>query len=125
MYPFIEIFGRTIGTYGIMAAVGMLAAALCCYLLLRKKDVDIEDIAMTGLIFAAGAVIGAHIVYGFTNTDKIIVLFKNIKDYNFISFVQTLFGNYFGGMVFYGGLIGGLIALVISNKVSRKYFRGF
>ena len=39
-----------------MAAVGMLASALCCYLLLRKKEVDIEDIAMTGLIFAAGAV---------------------------------------------------------------------
>ena len=124
MYPFIEIFGRSIGTYGIMAALGMLASGLCCYLLLRKKDVFFEDIAMTGLIFAAGAVIGAHIVYGFTNTDKIIELFKNIKDYNFISFVQTLFGNYFGGMVFYGGLIGGLIALVISNKVSQKYFRG-
>ena len=124
MYPFIEIFGRSIGTYGIMAAIGMLASALCCYLLLRKKEVFIEDIAMTGLIFAIGAVIGAHIVYGFTNTDKIIELFKNIKDYNFISFVQTLFGNYFGGMVFYGGLIGGLIALVISNKVSQKYFRG-
>lgn len=107
-----------------MAAIGMLASALCCYLLLRKKEVDIEDIAMTGLIFAAGAVIGAHIVYGFTNTDKIIDLFKHIKDYTFISFVQTLFGNYLGGMVFYGGLIGGLIALVISNKVSQKYFRG-
>ncbi len=124
MYPYIEIFGRSIGTYGIMAAIGMLASALCCYLLLRKKEVFFEDIAMTGLIFAAGAVIGAHIVYGITNTDKIITLFKNIKDYNFISFVQTLFGNYFGGMVFYGGLIGGLIALVISNKVSQKYFRG-
>lgn len=124
MYPFIEIFGRNIGTYGIMAALGMLASALCCYLLLRKKEVDIEDIAMTGLIFAGGAVIGAHIVYGITNTDKIIELFKNIKDYNFISFCQTLFGNYMGGMVFYGGLIGGLIALVISDKVSQKYFRG-
>ena len=76
MYPFIEIFGRSIGTYGIMAAIGMLASALCCYLLLRKKEVFIEDIAMTGLIFAIGAVIGAHIVYGFTNTDKIIELFK-------------------------------------------------
>ena len=107
-----------------MAALGMLASALCCYLLLRKKEVDIEDIAMTGLIFAGGAVIGAHIVYGITNTDKIIELFKNIKDYNFISFCQTLFGNYMGGMVFYGGLIGGLIALVISDKVSQKYFRG-
>ena len=124
MYPYIEIFGRSIGTYGIMAILGMFASALCCYLLLRKKEVFFEDIAMTGLIFAAGAVIGSHIVYGITNTDKIIVLFKNIKDYNFISFVQTLFGNYFGGMVFYGGLIGGLIALVISNKVSQKYFRG-
>ena len=124
MYPFIEIFGRNIGTCGIMAALGMLASALCCYLLLRKKEVDIEDIAMTGLIFAGGAVIGAHIVYGITNTDKIIELFKNIRDYNFISFCQTLFGNYMGGMVFYGGLIGGLIALVISDKVSQKYFRG-
>ena len=71
MYPFIEIFGRSIGTYGIMAAIGMFASALCCYLLLRKKEVFFEDIAMTGLIFAAGAVIGAHIVYGFTNTRTI------------------------------------------------------
>lgn len=124
MYPFIEIFGKTIGTYGIATAAGMLVAALVFYFLLREKEVAFEDVVITGLIYAGGAVIGAHIIYGITNTDKIITLFKNIKDYGFIDFVATLFGNYFGGMVFYGGMLGGLVALLIADKVSQKYFRG-
>lgn len=124
MYPFVNIFGRTIGTYGIMVGIGIIVTGIVFLLILRKKEVYLEDAAMTGLFFAAGAVIGSHIVYGLTNTTKIIDLFRHISEYSFIEFMKLLFGSYLGGMVFYGGLIGGLIALLIANKVSQKYFRG-
>lgn len=50
MYPFIEIFGKTIGTYGIATAAGMLVAALVFYFLLREKELAFEDVVMLSLI---------------------------------------------------------------------------
>ena len=84
MYPFVDIFGRTIGTYGIMVGIGIIVTGIVFLLILRKKEVYLEDVAMTGLFFAAGAVIGSHIVYGLTNTTKIIDLFRHMSEYSFI-----------------------------------------
>jgi len=124
MYPFIEIFGKSFPTYSLMAVLGILVSGIVIFLLLRKKGIFLEDIAMTGLIFIGGLFIGSHIVFGLTNIDKIIVLFQRIREYTFLDFIKTLFGVYMGGMVFYGGLIGGLIALLIADKFSHKYFKG-
>lgn len=124
MYPFIEIFGKSYSTYSLLAALGLLVSGLVVFLLVRKKGIFFEDVAMTGLYLAIGLFIGSHIVYGLTNADKIFVLFQHIREYTFIEFIKTLFGVYMGGMVFYGGLIGGIIALLIADKFDKKYFKG-
>ncbi|MCR4557435.1 MAG: prolipoprotein diacylglyceryl transferase [Saccharofermentans sp.] len=124
MYPFIEILGKSYSTYSLMAALGLLVSGLVVFLLVRKKGIFFEDVAMTGLFLAIGLFIGSHIVYGLTNADKIVVLFQHISEYTFLDFMKTLFGTYMGGMVFYGGLIGGIIALLIADKFAKKYFKG-
>ena len=37
MYPFVDIFGRTIGTYGIMVGIGIIVTGIVFLLILRKR----------------------------------------------------------------------------------------
>ena len=120
MYPYIEIFGHNIGTYIICAAVGILLCAFVGYYLIRdKKGICIEDLIVSTVFVVVGLVIGGHIVYGITNTTNIIRLFQNISSYRFIPFMQMLFGNYLGGMVFYGGVLGGIAGLYLVCRFTQ------
>ena len=120
MYPTIDFFGHTIGTYGICAAIGLFVCAAVGFLLTKeKKGVCIDDIIVTAVIVAVGMVIGGHIVFGITNIPNIIELFRNMKDYTFFDFMTQLFGVYIGGMVFYGGLLGGIAGLYITCRFTQ------
>ena len=120
MYPTIDIFGHTIGTYAICAAVGLFICAAVGYLLIReKKGVCIDDIIVTAVIIAVGMVIGGHIVFGITHIPDIINLFQHRSDYSFLGFCTQLFGVYLGGMVFYGGLLGGIAGLYITCRFTQ------
>ena len=120
MHPIVEIFGHNVGTYVICAAIGVLVSALVGYLLIRKEDgVVIDDMIVTTVLVVVGMVIGGHLLYGVTNTTNIIRLFQNMGDYSFVDFVKILFGGYFGGMVFYGGLLGGLFSLFMVCRHSQ------
>ncbi len=120
MYPTIDIFGHTIGTYAICAAVGLFLCVVVGYLLIKeKKGVCIDDIIVTAVIIAVGMVIGGHIVFGITHIPDIIRLFQHRSDYTFFGFMTKLFGEYIGGMVFYGGLLGGIAGLYITCRFTQ------
>lgn len=120
MYPIIEIFGHSVGTYTICAAVGILLCAIVGYLLIRKKEgVCVDDLIVTAVFIVVGMVLGGHVIFAITNTTKIIALFQNAGNYTFIEFIEILFGSYLGGMVFYGGVLGGLLALYLVCKHSQ------
>lgn len=123
MFPSFEIFGRTIGMYGACAIAGFFAVAICAWLLSRKKGVDIEDIILVLLAIGTGLMIGGHLLYGITHIKPVIQLLSDIGDSGFSATVSGL-ATYFGGSVFYGGFIGGWIALTIYvrfSKNSNKY----
>ncbi len=111
MLPAITIFGHDIGSYSICAAIGIFMAALYEYFSLRgRKDLDDVQLINTAAVAGMGAFIGAHLLFAVT---KLQTLFSAIVNYrqtfsSLISFLQT-FIDIFGGMVFYGGLIGGFI----------------
>lgn len=119
MFPTFEFFGRTIGMYGIMTVLG---AALCVFvgcMLIKKFGVSWMDLALVMIAAAIGLLIFSHIVYGITNIGKLAVIFQNIGKLSFIQF-WTLVGQCFGGMVFYGGFIGGAIGILFYCKVFDK-----
>ena len=120
MYPTVDIFGHTIGSYAICASIGLFLCVIVGYLLIReKKGVVIDDIIVTAVIIAVGMVIGGHVVFGITNIPGIINLFRNMSDYTFFDFMTQLFGVYLGGMVFYGGLLGGIAGLYITCRFTQ------
>jgi phosphatidylglycerol:prolipoprotein diacylglycerol transferase len=122
MLPYIELFGRTIPSYGLLGVsgtvLGLITAVLCC----GWFDLDRENCAYLYVFGAIGAVAGAKILYLITAFSDIL---KNIQLLwqNPMEFAERYLA---GGLVFYGGLIGAIIgALLCARYFSlrlRDYF---
>ena len=119
MFPTIEVFGFTIGMYGVMTVIG---AALCVLLglrLIKKFKIRWEDFVLVMITALIGIFIFAHILYGITNIETIAAAFAGIgkltPDELFNMFLYS-----FGGMVFYGGFIGGALAILFYCRVINK-----
>lgn len=124
MYPIINIFGREIGTYGLLAVLGLCVCCLVTTLLGKKYGLKFEDIILIFISASIGLLIGGHILYGITNIDLLISFFANPDNITFTSFLTTLVAA-FGGMVFYGGFLGGLAAVAIHGHFIRKKVEPF
>lgn len=112
MYPAIEVFGRTIGTYGLCAAAGFLLMLLCVSRLARRIGRDPDQTVVMALVSFVGVAVGAILMYGLTNAPVIArVVTAGVEGaYSSVAaFLHDLVAC-FGGFVFYGGLFGGLVA---------------
>ena len=120
MFPSINITGKEISTYGILATAGILLLLFLSMRVAKKYKIDTNDILITLLVAGIGVVIGGHLVYGLTNFDKIIILLGNLDKVTSFGILFDALGTIFGGQVFYGGFIGGLIAAYIYLKKTKK-----
>lgn len=104
MFPTVTIFGRTFGTYTLLAiAGGLLAGALAC-LLARRRGLDSNAMILLLFAAAAGALVGGHLLYALTNLRLVPQLWRAADwDERWRVLLSLL-----GGTVFYGGLLGGL-----------------
>ena len=103
------ILGKEIRWYGIMAAVGFMAAVFIMQRIRNhanlKKD-QVSDITMIGMI---GGVIGARIFY--------VIQFWDQFSNNYLEIIRIDHG----GLVFYGGFIvalGSIVCYCIAKKIS-------
>ena len=118
MFPTFELFGKTIGMYGVMIVIGAAMCLLVCNFLRKKYDINLDDLILVMIAIGIGAAVGGHIIYGITNFNIIIQAFSHIKDFWAKDFFQLL-GYAFGGMVFYGGFLGAIAAILIYTKHSK------
>ncbi len=117
MYPLINIFGLEIQTYSILAGVGFVLTALLAVKLGKFKNISAEKSLMATLVSAFGIFVGGHIIFALTNIMSIVKVISQ----NGFSFADLL--PYISGMVFYGGLIGAIIALFVYTAVSKEVKR--
>lgn len=115
MFPGFQIFGKFISSYSILALVGIFIACPLAIHIYKKRTGDDISLIFVFLFASVGCFVGMHLLYGLTNIQFWGVLFKAEGFKDFI----LRFGAIFGGSVFYGGLIGGLIAGGISIRVQR------
>ncbi len=114
MFPYFEIFGKTIGMYAICAVVGFFVALCVCTKLAKPIGMSVEDVIITFLILLGGLLIGGHLLYGITQIDEVI---KSIEANRFeLKHLKDVFG----GNVFYGGFIGSVIALKLYSKCKKS-----
>jgi len=119
MYPTINIFGRETGTYALMAVLGFVIAGFFCILEGKRKKIDVNDFIILFLVIALGILLGGHILYAITNFDEIIYLFQNLEKVTSFKMLFNILRIIFGGSVFYGGLIGAFIAILIYQRCKK------
>lgn len=118
MKPFINILGRTYATYGIIAFIGVVVA-ICFAVFYFSKYYNIkkEDVFYSSLFGMIGVGIGAKLLYIITIIPYLIQNFNNL---NWKTVIPQLLQ---GGFVFYGGLIGGIIGVLIYAKTFKISFK--
>ena len=124
MLPTIELFGNTYAIYPFMSLIGIFVSGIYLCQSTKKHNKSDNDMIVLLLYSAIGVFIGMHLLYGLTNFDKIIYLFHNLnKLQGFKDFISNIVF-IFGGSVFYGGLLGGLLGGFIYLKI-QKWDVGF
>lgn len=125
MVPYVEIFGRTFGSYSLMAVFGGVIAGSVAVWLTGRFGRD-SNITLVALLFSVfGIFFGGALLYGVVNLD---LLFKNMDKINSLEMFANLMGAVFGGSIFYGGLFGGIAVVVIyfkRKKVSIRTYSDF
>ncbi len=123
MHVYTNLFGLHIPSYGLMITIGVITANIVALCILRKyrNEYDLNDFIVLEGYCLLGAMIGAKLLY-------LMVSFRSIE-WSRITELGYLNGLMQGGFVFYGGLIGGLLALFVAAKVhhldAMKYIRRF
>lgn len=113
MFPFILICGKTVPVYSVMMIIGALFAALWIKLTESKRKLEPADVELTLIYSSVGALVGAKLLYMLTVADEFKAdLCKLLSGAGSFSgeFLQKYF---YGGFVFYGGVVGAAAAAVI------------
>lgn len=108
MLPTIQIFGKTIAMYGLMIAVGLIIGISIAVMRSKKHGFKNEDVLFASFFGCIGLFVGAKVLYVLIMLPKLV---KNLEQ--LITAPDLLLPYYFGGFVFYGGLIGAVIGIYI------------
>ncbi|MCL4472705.1 MAG: prolipoprotein diacylglyceryl transferase [Actinobacteria bacterium] len=100
MYPDFSIGPLTIHTFGLMMALGFVAAGTVAYFEFKRKGLNPEHVYWLTIAAAVGGLIGSKVHYLLLHMDEL----RNDP-------LASAFSG--AGLVWYGGLIGGAIAAVI------------
>ena len=111
MFPYFTIFGKRIYSYLIAALAGIFVCGIYVCRTGKKRGLDDNEIIVTGLFGLLGAFVGGHLLYGITNIKSIIYYICNPQLITSFKEFINVFVRIFGGMVFYGGMIGGVLGL--------------
>lgn len=111
MYPYIHVFGRTIGTYGLMMAIAFLLVGMLSLRKAKHMQLPAEEVLIVGASAIGAGLLCGKILYIFV-TYSASFLWERIcaGDLSFISD---------GGIVFYGGLIGGVLGAIFGVRIAR------
>ena len=114
MYPYISVFGRQIGTYGLCLTVGVVVAVVLAMQQGKPKGLMMEDILIVSAFALGFAFLSGSILYVF-------VTYSCAQIWSFI--LHGDFGFLSSGIVFYGGLIGGMAGALLGIRVANCDFR--
>ena len=110
MCPYIDFGIIKIPAYGLFMCIAVM---LCSFLIIKKAKkagIVMEDVIVLLAVAACSFVLGGKILYLFvTYTPAQMVEYIKAGDFSFIKS---------GGMVFYGGLIMGIVSVLITAKLS-------
>lgn len=113
-----------IGSFGVPSMgfcilIGTIAAMCLCYYIKRYTNLDWNDEILDGVIWAViGGFIGMKVLYWIVTPDVFLSVVRNPSWKGVWELITS-------GMVFYGGLIGGVVGLLLLCKKKHRNFFTF
>lgn len=101
--------GRFVSLYGILMLAGILLAAFLAWRLVKRNHLDVNRFLILAGYGLLGGLAGAKILYLALHADRIS--WDRIFEPDYLAALLS------GGFVFYGGLIGGLAAVLLAGKI--------
>ena len=121
MHQYIEIGSIRLPSYGLMIMIGIIVANIVAYKVIKKEDIDMDDFITLEGYCMLGGFLGAKILY-------LLISYKDI-DASRLTDIHYLIDIIRTGYVFYGGLIGGILAVLLAGKIHhidvKKYIGTF
>ncbi len=111
MYPFLEVFGKRIPSYGLCLITGIILVSFLIYRRIRKEHLRPEFLLLILAVCLISFVLGAKILYILVTYGIPDIVSKiNHADFSFIKGA---------GMVFYGGLLFGIPCTLLAARCVR------
>lgn len=119
--PSVTLLGRTVPTYGLIGLLGLCIGLLAALLRCKRFQLSRDDCAYLYILGAVGALIGAKVLY------LLPLLPDLLGDLPLLLKQPEVFaGRYLsGGMVFYGGFLGGIVGAWGAARYFRLCFPRF
>ena len=95
--------------YAVMAVTGMLVAGHHLCRSAKRRDMDVNEVIVLSLVICVGILVGSHILFALVNYATLPALFHQTNWKDAFQALRLAFG----GSVFYGGLIGGLLTALL------------
>ncbi len=105
------IFNFYVSYYGLLMVIGIIFAIVLGSYQIKKYNKDFNDFIIIFAMFGLFGIFGAKLLYIIVSFEKID--FQKINDINYINTLMS------GGFVFYGGLIGGGVGLIITKYLLK------
>lgn len=109
MYPYIQFLGLKISSYGLMMCFACVLVGAICLRRAKARDVIAEDVLIVG-----ACALGAGLFFGGLLFTVITYPLNAIWEY----VIHGQFNILFGGIVFYGGLIGGIVGALLGCRIA-------
>ena len=117
MIPAFSLLGKTLTIYPILALAGIFAAGIYACRAAKRAGQSEDDMIVLLLFSAIGVFLGMHLLYGLVSLSQWPQLLSQI--HSLASFFQVMFAIW-GGSVFYGGLLGGILAGALYLRVKGR-----
>ncbi len=109
MYPYFSIFGVRIGTYGICMLLAIVLAVALAAAKGKKKNITVYHILIAGAMGIGLALLCGGVLYAFVTYPADLIV-KCVLAGRFEIFTA--------GIVFYGGLIGGIAGGILGMRIA-------
>ncbi len=119
MYPIINIAKKAVSSYDLLVLIGFAIALFIAFKIGKKSELTIKNIIFAVIFVLVGAFAFGHLFYGVTNVELLSPLFANAIYMTFGEIKDSLVA-IFDGRLFYGGFLGGLLALSIYSIGFKK-----
>lgn len=117
MFPEINLFGRILPTYSLLAATGGGCAFLLVYYNRKKREIVPKKLYIMIAWLVFGMLLGGNLLYQLVYIKTIIYMLENAELFGgFLAVIKALLG----GSIFYGGLTGAVLAALIYLKATKQ-----